>query len=175
MSTCILNSGYSLGCKDNIGGIRRVYIGNFADDNIYVEDADNIITSMLNSTSGAITYYTFEQRQESGEFNENGNHSVENGTTFYEQVLSLIFTKNEATLRNTLFLLAKSTLSVIVETQNGRYILMGKINAVNMTASTVATGKAYGDLNGTNVTLTGKEPQSAQEISAAGFATLTIV
>lgn len=172
---CILNAGYSLGCRDNIGGIRRAYVTSFADDNIFVEDADNIITSMLDSTSGTITYYTFEQRQESGEFNETGNHSVENGTTYYEQVLNLIFTKNDATLRNTLFLMAKATLSVIVETQNGRYILMGKINAVNMTASTVATGKAYGDLNGTSVTLTGKEPESAQEISAAGFALLNIV
>lgn len=172
---CILNSGYSLGCKDNIGGIRKVYITNFADDNIFVEDAYNVITSMLNSTSAAITYYTYEQRQEAGEFNETITLSVENGTTFYEQILNLIFTKNEATLRNTLFLMAKATLSVIVETQNGRYILMGKINAVNMTAGTVATGKAYGDLNGTSVTLTGKEAESAQEISAAGFALLNIV
>jgi len=172
---CILNAGYSLGCKDNIGGIRRVFISNFADDNIYVEDADNVITSMLNSTSGNIVYYTYEQRQESGEFNQTGNHSVENGSTYYEQVLSLIFTKNSSELRDTLFLMAKATLSVIVETQNGRYILMGKINAVNMTASTVATGKGYGDLNGTSVTLTGKEPESAQELSSVAFGLLNIV
>ena len=91
------------------------------------------------------------------------------------RILNLIFTKNEAKLRNTLFLMAKATLSIIVETQNGKFLLMGKINAVNMTAGTVATGKAYGDLNGTSVTLTGKEPESAQELSSDAIDLLNIV
>lgn len=168
--SCVINTGYSLGCKDNTGGIRKAFIGNFSSDTTYTYDANNIVTGV---TSGA-TYYTFEQRQENGDFSQEGNHSPENGTNFWAQNLTLIFQKNEATLRDTLLLLAKSSLTIIVQDQNNKYWLLGKNNACELTASTSGFGKAYGDLNGVTVTLTGKEPEPANEMSSAAFASLTV-
>jgi len=167
---CILDSGYALSCKDNSGGVSECYIGNFSSDTTYALDSSNIITGV---TSGA-TFYTFSQRNENAELNEEGNHSIENGSTFYVQNLNLIFHKNEAALRNTLLLLAKASLTVIVKTQNGDYQLLGKQNAVELIASTSATGKGYGDLNGGTVSLEGREPELAHFMTAAAFATLVV-
>jgi hypothetical protein len=168
--SCILNSGYQLGCKDNLGGIQEAYIASFTGSTTYTVDADDIIDSV----SGTNNFFTFEQRNEQGEFVQTGNHSVENGTNFWEQAVSLIFSKNDAPLRNSLKLLAQSTLLVIVKDQNGRYWVVGQQNGADLTASTQSAGKAYGDLNGTTLTITGKEPYPAREISEAAFLTLPV-
>ena len=41
-------------------------------------------------------------------------------------------------------------------------------------ASTAGAGKAYGDLNGYNITITGSEPLLANELSSTAFGTLTV-
>lgn len=33
--SCNLTSGYSLGCRDSLGGIQRVYIGTWDADTVY--------------------------------------------------------------------------------------------------------------------------------------------
>lgn len=176
-TNCLLTGGYQLGCKDNTGGIQKVYITNYDDDTIYTYDADNSILTALDAATGLIapTYYTFEQRNENAEFTQEGQHSIENGTNFWIQTVNMIFHKNEADLRNTLLLLAKSSLTVIILDQNGRYWLLGKQNGAELTASSASMGKAYGDLNGTTLSIEGREPETADEFSAAAFATLTIV
>jgi hypothetical protein len=167
---CILNSGYALGCKDNTGGIQEIYIANFSGSATYGLDADNIITS----TNSSASFYTFEQRNENAEFTSEGQHSVENGTNFWIQTANLIFHKNEADVRNTLLLLAKSSLSAIVLDQNGKYWLMGKQNGVELVGSSTSFGKAYGDLNGVTISIEAREPEPAHEMSSAAFAALTV-
>ena len=169
---CNLSAGYGLDsfCRDSVGGIQKVYIGNFTSNATYDLDGNNEITGV---TSGA-TYYTFDTAKETGEFNETLQASIENGTLFYEQTLGLVFHKNSSTLRDSLLVLAQAKLTVIVLDQNGVYWLLGKINGCDTTEGTRGFGKAYGDLNGFTINVVGKEPLPAFLISAAGFATLTI-
>jgi hypothetical protein len=164
--SCILNSGFQIGCADQIGGIKSIYIASFTGSTSYTYDADNVITGI----TGTNNYYTFEQRNETAEFIETGNHSVENGTNFWTQTVSLVFSKNDTASRNTLKLLAQSELSIIVLDQNGNYWNVAQENGANLTSSTVGAGKAYGDLSGSNLTLEGKEACPARQISAAAFA-----
>ena len=168
--SCIINSGYTLGCKDSLGGIQEAYVASFSGATSFTYDVDDVITGVTSAND----FYTYEQRNEQGEFVQAGNHSVENGSNFWEQTVSLIFTKNDAALRNSLKLLAQSTLLVIVLDQNGTYWVVGEQNGADLTASSASAGKAYGDLNGTTISVTGKEPNTAREISAAAFATLTV-
>lgn len=168
--SCILNSGYSLGCKDNTGGIQKVFIGSWTGSTTYALDADNVITGVTNGP----TYYTFEQRNENAEYTSEGQHSVENGTNFWLQTVNLIFHKNEASIRNTLLLLAKSSLNVIVLDQNGKYWVIGKQNGAELIGSSSSFGKGYGDLNGVTVSIEGREPEPAHNLSDAAFATLNI-
>jgi hypothetical protein len=73
-----------------------------------------------------------------------------------------------------LFVLAKNPdLKIIVETNNGsedgvgKYWLLGEENGVQLLSGTGATGTAFGDLNGYNLTFTGQEPEPASEISGS--------
>lgn len=159
--SCLINSGYALGCRDSVGGISLAYIGNFNADAGYLYDGSENIVGVTGST---VSYYTFEQEMETGAFAQEGAYSTENGTVFFTQNLSLIFHKNDAALRNQLLVLSQANLSVIVKDQRGEYWLVGKQNGVRVTAGSMNTGKAYGDLNGVTLTLTGKEPEPAYRI-----------
>ena len=168
--SCILANGIALGCKDSLGGIKEVYIGSTNATTVFTYDANDVI----DTATLAPNFFTFEQRNEQGEFVQTGQHSVENGTNFWEQSVSLIFTKNDAEDRNTLMLLAQSTLMIIVLDQNGKYWVVGETNGADLTASTQSAGKSYGDLNGTTVSFMGKESSPAREMDSVTFATLTV-
>jgi len=159
--SCLINTGYSLGCRDSIGGIQAAYIGNFNSAQTYTLDADENITGVTGST---VSYYTFEQEVESGEFNQEGQYSTENGTIFFNQTLTLMFHKNDAALRNLLLVLSQANLSVIVKDQRGEYWLLGFQNGVRAISGAMNTGKAFGDMNGVLITLEGKEPEPAHRI-----------
>lgn len=178
-SSCLLNAGYALGCKDNTGGIQKVFIANYSSLTTYTLDSNNIITAvageaLTSDPAGDMTFYTFEQRNENAEFTSEGQHSTENGTNFWIQTVNLIFHKNQAAIRNTLLLLAKASLVVIVLDQNGLYWVIGKQNGAELITSTSSFGKAYGDLNGVTVSIEGKEPEPANEMNSTAFATLTV-
>lgn len=156
---CTIASGYTLGCRDNVGGIQEVYIGNFTTDQTYTLGATGSITGV---TGSLISYYTFEQENETANFTQPGQYSTENGTVFFEQNLSLMFHKNTAELRDQLLLLSQANLSVIVKDQRGSYWLMGYQNGCRVTEGSMDTGQAYGDMNGITVTIQGKEPEPAR-------------
>lgn len=158
--SCLINSGYSLGCRDNTGGVLRVYIGNFTPNVEYGVDADDVIVGLTYS-GATVSYYTFEQEMETAEFNQTLTTSIENGTIFYDQQLTLMFHKNDADLRNQLLLLSQGNLSVIVVDQRNEAWLMGYQNGVRAISGAMNTGKAYGDMNGITITLQGKEPKPA--------------
>lgn len=165
---CLINSGYSLGCRDNTGGVLKVYIGNFDSSAEYTFDADNDITA----TTGTASYHTFEQEMEVAEFNQTGAYSTENGTVFFDQQLTLMFHKNDSDLRNLLLVLSQANLSVIVVDQRGEAWLMGLQNGVRAISGAQNTGKAFGDMNGVSVTLQGKEPVPANRIPDTSIFTI---
>lgn len=170
MGTCILTSGIPLGCLDSTGGIKNVYVGKFTGTTVFSTNVDSIITGITSSE----TFYTFKFRNQTSNFTEEGGHSVENGTNFWTQTVTMTFHKLESTKRNAILLLAKTDTHVIVETQNNDFWLVGKVNGANLITSTSATGQAFGDLNGYVIGLVGTEPEIAQEISTAAFNTLTV-
>lgn len=160
---CLLSTGYTIGCRDGIGGIQDVFIGNYSQTASYTLNAEDVITAF---TGGTASYFKFEQEMETGQFNQNGAYSTENGTVFFTQELQLVFHKNDAALRNQLLVLSQANMSVIVKDQRGVFHLMGIQNGVRATAGAMNTGKAFGDLNGFTITLTAKEPQPANLVSA---------
>jgi hypothetical protein len=173
--SCILSGGYTLGCKDQTGGIKEVYIKVYDSTDIFAEDGtEGVIEVATDSSDAALAYFKFEQRNEQGEFTQTGNHSVENGTNFWTQAVNLVFSKNDVANRNTLKVLAQARLSVIVLDQNGVYWLVGETNGVDLVASTSGAGKAYGDLSGSTITLEAMEKLPASQLSETTFNTLSI-
>lgn len=168
---CILANGYSLDCKDSLGGIQIFYIGNFSAGTNFTYNSTGTITGGTSTP----TFYTFNQRNEVGEFSQEGSHSVENGTNFWTQNANLTLYKYQASIRDLLYVLAQQRLQIIVLDQNGKYFLLGEQNGSDMTASAANVGKAYGDLNGATFTLSAKEPSPAREMTSVYFLTLTVV
>ena len=166
--SCLIDAGYSLGCRDNIGGVKKVFIGNFESAATYTVDTDDNITA----TTATGTYQTFEQEKESASFNQVGAFSTENGTVFFTQDVNLTFHKNDASLRNTLIVLAQANMTVIVLDQRDEYWLLGKENGVRTTTGDMNTGKAFGDSNGVVIGLQGKEPKPAYRIDDISIFTI---
>lgn len=170
--SCVLTSGYTLGCRDNVGGIQQVYIGEWNGSALqYTLDPNQVIGTFSGTYSG---FYTFEQEIEVGSYTENGVYSVENGTAFYEQTLEITLHKLEAAIRNQILVLGQGKWRILILDQRGRYWLMGYQNPVRVSAATPGLGKAYGDLNGAVITFMGKEPEPAHEVSASAAAQLIV-
>jgi hypothetical protein len=172
--SCIFNTTYPLGCRDNIAGIQRVFIRNWSANTAYSYSADGTITGATAPYSSS-TWYEIQVRPETGSFNPGtGAHDIMNGTNFWTQDLTLTLHKYQATVRTLLYSLAQIEMEIIVLTQNDQYLLMGEQNGANLTASLASVGKAYGDLNGTTLTMTAKEPSTARVMSSTLFAALNI-
>ena len=169
MSTCDITSGFTLGCRDNTGGISNLYIlsGSISS----VADASE---GLINSISGSGEFFKFELFRQTSDFSEAISSTPENGTVFYEQTVNATFFKLQSATRNQVRVLAKNPdLKIIVETNNGsvdgvgKYWLLGEENGVQLLSGTGQTGTAFGDLNGYTLTFTGQEPEPASEISGS--------
>jgi hypothetical protein len=171
--SCLINSGYSLGCRDNLGGIQKVFVRNWSASTTYTYDANGVITG---GTNTGTSFYTFEQRNETAEFIPGeGQHSLENGTNFWNQNVNLVFHKYQASLRDLLYVIAQTEVEIIVLDQNGKYFIVGEQNGANLIGSNASVGKAFGDLNGVTVNFQAKEPGPAREINSTFIGTLTFV
>jgi hypothetical protein len=173
--SCIYNTTYALGCRDSSGGIQRVWIRNWSADTTYTYSSDGTITGATGSFSGQ-PFYEVQIRPESGAFAPgNGQHSIENGTNFFEQQLDLTLHKYQASLRNLIYSLALTEMEIIVLDQNNQYYLCGEQNGANLTASAANVGRLYGDLNGATITIIAKEPTPARQMSSTLFNTLNLI
>lgn len=168
---CDINEGWILGCRDNTGGVQRILIKGFSASQTYTYDVDGQVAT----SSVAETFYEFQQTSEAAEFLQEGQHSVENGTNFYQQTVNLVFHKYQAQLRDLIYVLAQKEVTILVQDQNGNWFLIGEQNGANLTASTGNVGKAYGDMNGATVTFLAKEPTPARQCTSAYIASRTIV
>ena len=169
MSTCDITSGFSLGCRDNSGGIKNLYILSGS-----ISSVGDASEGLINSISGSGEFFKFELFRQTSDFTEAISATPENGTVFYEQTVNAVFFKLQSSTRNQVRVLAKNPdLKVIVETNNGsedgigKYWLLGQENGVQLLSGTGATGTAFGDLNGYSLTFTGQEPEPASEISGS--------
>jgi hypothetical protein len=96
------------------------------------------------------------------------NASVENGTVFYSQVLSLVCNKPVAADVEELQNLAKGRLAIVVQDLNDNYFVMGHTRGAELTGGTFATGTAIGDLNGFTLEFTAEEATPAPFLRSTG-------
>jgi hypothetical protein len=151
--SCIIDMGYTLGCN-TIGGVEKVWIGTYSADQTYNFDTDNVITGI---TSG-VTIYLMEQDMEFAGLNQTGNFSRENGTVFYESVLSIKFIELTAELRNLVVALGRAPIFAVVKSNAGGYYACGVESAGRATAGVASLGVAQGDLNGATFEITWRTP-----------------
>ena len=169
---CLLTNGIARGCRDNTGGIKRVLITNKTNiDTISPEQG----ATGSPSDEGEITsvdmelgtqFFEFKPNKLSSNWVENIQSNVQNGTIGYEQVLTLMFSKNEAEKRNQIKLMGQAEMVAIVEDYNNKYFMLGEVMGLELSGGSSASGTALTDMNGWNITLSGSEHEPAREVDS---------
>ena len=149
---CDLTGGRAKPCKDAVGGIRQIHFVDFGDLGAVTLGSNDEVTDM----AGTFTYYTYDVKGNSS-LETNITTSLENGTTFFEQVVNLTLHKLTKEDNKELKLMAFGRPHVFVETFDGSVILVGKEHGAEVTGGTMVTGTAMGDLQGYTLTLTANE------------------
>jgi len=168
---CTLIQGRSIDCRDAVGGIETLYIAE-ASNVTSVTDSSGTITA-ITMASGS-KFWTYNMEKENASATESIRTSVENGTTFYEQVISFTLKKLSASLRNEIKNLAQNRLVFIFKDNNGVYWMFGQTRYMDLTEGEGVTGKAFGDLQGYTLTFMGKEPSPANVVSSGLYPAFTV-
>jgi len=155
---CDLTLGRKEPCKDSIGGLKNIYFVDFGDLGTVTLTNDEITN--LTGTSGSLTAYKYELKGASS-FEQTITSSRENGTTFFDQTLTLTLKKLTKEDNKELKLLAYGRPHVAVEDYNGNVFMMGTENGAEVTGGTIVTGAAMADLSGYTLTLNAQEPLAA--------------
>ena len=144
-------AGIARDCSSNMGGIKEVYIANFADvDSVTV--TSGVITAITMASSKKFYKYAFAPN--SSNLASNWQVNAENGTKYVESNLTMVFNKMDATKRLEIMALAQSELAVIVVDQNGTMFYLGYEEGVRLiSGSDGQTGTARADRNGYTVVL----------------------
>ena len=158
---CDISTGRIEQCKDSVAGLQAVYFINY-NTGSFTTNADDVITSF---PSGSVAY-KYELKG-ANNYVETVNTSRDNGTTFFSQALSIQLKRLDSTMTKEFKLLAYGRPKIVIHTRNGEAFLAGILEGCDMTAGTIASGQAYGDLVGYTATFTGNEKLPANFVSGS--------
>jgi len=166
MACSNLTAGFTLDCNDSNGGIEKIFIANGAVESI--TEAAGVITAITvgGSALAPADFFEFEVPRQTSSFTETVAVSQENGTVTYDQALTMVFNKMEASKRNEILLMAQATSMVVVfKDGNGKYFSVGIERGAYMSAGTATSGTAYADRNGYEITVSGLEASPSFEVT----------
>jgi hypothetical protein len=177
--SCDLANGRLEPCKNVVGGIDAVYFINFGDYSSITYDGTN--TDVIEAVAGVSSLYKFELKG-TNSFAQVGNSSRENGTTFYEQTLTISLKSQSIATHKNVKLLAYGRPHIVVRNRNNQYFLAGLEYGMEVTTANIDNGTAMADMNGYTLTFVGTEKLPANFLEctteaalATMFANATIV
>lgn len=163
---CAIVSGYSLDCKDTVGGIKKIYVTELANVTTVAENASGFVTSITKAASTKFYTYALEARGQNN-FTQAIQADATAGTVAYEQTITANFVKLQYETQIKLENLIKNRLAVIVETMDGSYWLFGKLNGMEVTGGSANSGQSMNEFQGYQLTLTGMEKALANEVDSS--------
>lgn len=148
-------------CKTSIGGLKAVY---------FISDADPLGTSItyvsgtdkIDSISGGNpTLYKYHLDSFASSFEQTIVSSRENGTSMFQQKLSINFKGLTADRHKEVKLLTYGMFKVIVADQNNNFWLMGFEYNADVTGGSIVTGTAMADKSSYTLELSANERKPA--------------
>lgn len=149
---CAITSGYTIDCRENIGGLQAVYLTEYG--NVSGVTHSSGLVSAIGKISGK-RFYKFEVPRATANTSSNVTASEENGSVFYTHQVVLPLNKRDATTANIVRTLAKNKLLVVTLDMDGVYRMYGHEFGLYLASAESTSGTAAGDRNGYNITLTG--------------------
>lgn len=171
--SCDIANGRLEACKDSVAGLDAIYIINYGDYNSDSDIAyDGTYEDLINAVNGVSNLYKYELKG-ANSFDQAITSSRDNGTTYFEQTLSVTLKKQDVQTHKTIKLLAYGRPHIVVRNRNGQFFLAGLKRGMDVTAGTVANGTALGDLSGYTLTFTGMENVPANFLDCSDEASLS--
>ena len=160
---CELTTGFTLDCKDGIGGIKKIVVCDTVTS--LTLDANEIVTTIVGPVLGDL--YTYELPTQTGSFEETINFNRDNGTVFYTQTVNVMLHKLSSAKRLELQTVAKARPIVFVNDSNDNWWAVGYEFGADLSTSTAGTGTALGDANGYTLAFVHEAPKRAYKLSGA--------
>jgi len=146
-----------------MAGLCYVLLANFGDVIVTV-DASGYTSFADGDASTGNAFTKFVLTKETSNFTVTGTGSPQAGTTSYNQVLTMVFARNEALKRNQVKVMGTSELIAVAVDKNGESWCLGNspCSGLDMTSSTGSSGTGPNDLAGQTIVLSAncKEPES---------------
>jgi hypothetical protein len=163
MACSLTLTGRSLPCRDALGGVKKVWMAPFTD----AMWAD-VSAGEIPDSAASLTLKDYVSPKNTSSLTQTVTASVENGTVFYSQVLSLVCNKPVAADITEIQEMAKGRICIVVQDLNDNYFVMGHIRGSELTGGTIVTGTAIGDMNGFTLEFTAEEAIPAPFLDSAG-------
>lgn len=155
-------AGIARDCGANIGGIKRVLLANQSDVTA-ITVTTGAVSAMTMDTGKKFKEYLF--RPGTGSMSSNYQVNAENGVSYVQTDLVMVFNRMETTKRVEVVALAQADLYAIVEDMNGKFWLLGYDEPVILSAGDGLTGTARTDRNGYSVTLQDNSKELPMEVA----------
>ena len=175
---CNITRGRLIDCKVSIGGLKAIYIAKSYSNNVAATATINT-TEMTTAgfanwscCGGTVEVFKYDLVQNLSSLTVNINSDNANGTTFFEQTLSVTLQKIDHDMTNELRLMAYSRSQIFVQDSMDNVFLLGMDGGCYVTGGTVVTGTAKGDMNGYTIEWGAEENNALIQLPAsAGAAT----
>jgi hypothetical protein len=184
MAICnALTAGLTKSCETNSGGVKTIRIADFENVSAVTIGASTApqvgdwIDAITMASPGGVTasFYKFDTNKNVNLFQETVAIDMVAGTTFFNQVFTLVLSRRETTKRTAIdaLIAGQKQLSLVIEDSNGNFWLSGLSEGSYVTAIDGGTGTAKADANGYTVTFTAMEPLQAYGIDPTIVAAIT--
>jgi len=148
-------------CLDSLGGIKAIYVANFAKGMF----ADATFTGEeITAMGSAYDVFKYELRG-TNNIDEANTKDINAGTSIFEASGTITLKKQDATTQAQMVLLSKGRPQIIAEGYDGSLRIFGIKNGVDVTVNT-ASGADMNEFNGYTLTLASKEDNLAYFVAA---------
>lgn len=173
---CLSNftlKGITLDCNPVLAGIKRVYLG--YNDQLTITPDPQTQTATIAAKEGATAtakLYAYDIVANTGGLTSTITKNEQNGTRYYTNTIAMQFNRLEAAKHLEVQAMAAEALVAIVETNDGKYWVVGADSYLSATESNVQTGSSFDDLNGYTISLAARSAYLPFEIKYSDFSSL---
>ena len=173
---CLSNftlKGIQLDCNPVLAGIKRVYLG--YNDQLTITPNTDTQTATIAAKEGAATtakLYAYDIVANTGGLTSTVTKNEQNGTRYYTNTIAMQFNRLEAAKHLEVQAMAAEALVAIVETNDGKYWVVGADSYLSATEANVQTGSSFDDLNGYTISLAARSAYLPFEIKYSDFSSL---
>ena len=155
---CNLTRGLLVDCKDQIGGLKKIFFTQSYCGDIRASATFNGTNALQMDTAGfanwdiyggsTVNVFQYDLRPNLSSMTVNINSDPATGTTFFEQTLSITLQKLTVAQTNELKLISYNRSQIFVLDTNDNVFLLGMDNGCDDSVGTDVTGAAKGDMSG---------------------------